>query len=66
MYKWVDHSSGSYYVRVSDNAIMQELTYCFPSIYRLGDEVVVATDDYGKFLGMDTAKKAVEGHFAKS
>ena len=66
MYKWVDNPSGSYYVLVSSNKIMQELTYCFPSIYCLRDEVVVDTDDYGKFLGMKAAKKAVEEHFAKS
>lgn len=66
MYKWVDHPCGSYYVKVSDNAIMQELTYCFPSVFRIGDEVVVATDDYGKFLGMEAAKKAVKDYFAQS
>lgn len=66
MYKWVDNSSGSYYVRTSDNKIVQELNYHFPMIYRFGDEVVVVTDDYGKFLGMDAAKKAVEKQFAQS
>ena len=66
MYKWVDHPSGSYYVKVSSNKIMQELTYCFPSIYRLGDEVAVDTNHCGKFLGMKAAKKAVEEYFAKS
>lgn len=66
MYRWVDNPSSSIYVRTSDNKILQELTYCFPSVFWIGDEVVVATDDYGKFLGMDAAKKAVEEYFAKS
>ena len=64
MYKWVDHSSGSYYVQVSNNKIMQELTYCFPSVYCLGDEVAVDTDFCGKFLGEEAAKKAVEEYYA--
>ena len=64
MYKWVDHSSGSYYVQVSNNEIMQELTYCFPSVYCLRDEVAVDADFCGKFLGVEAAKKAVEEYYA--
>ena len=65
MYKWVDHSSGSYYVQVSNNEIMQELTYYFPSVYCLRDEVAVDTESCGKFLGVEAAKKAVEDFYAK-
>ena len=65
MYKWVDHSDGSYYVQVSNNEIMQELTYCFPSVYCFGDELAVDTESCGKFLGVEAAKKAVEDYYAK-
>ena len=65
MYKWVDHSSGSYYVQISDNRVCEQLEYCYPSVYSFGDEVIVDTGRCaGKFLGMEAAKKAVEDFYA--